>query len=195
MRAILTFYGFTESEDHRAGTEDLYWEVVRHFAGPTITTYHPRNWTSDVGALIGQLVRQGIRHVVLISYSHGQAAATAFARRCYDVGIKVDLWLACDPVYRPTWLPRWNILQPFAFRAMLKRGKIRVPDSVRRVAWVRQEMTRPCGHDLVPVDPNHTHIQPPLVLPYAHTTIDSSAEWFALVRNELREWCQPKELP
>lgn len=191
MRAILTFQGFRESEHARTGTEDAFFTVIRQFASSEITTYHPRDWTSNVKALASQLVRQGVRNVALVSYSHGQAAATAFARHAYTLGISTDLWLACDPVYRPTFLPRWNILQPLAFRAMLPNGKITVPRSIRRAAWVRQEVDFPRGHDLVAEDKSSTHVAEPIVIPLRHTLIDHAPRWIDLLREELTCWAHP----
>lgn len=190
MNAIITFQGFRESAAHRSGTEDLYWNVIRQLASPTLTTYHPREWTANVKVLVDQLARQGIRSVALVSYSHGQAAATAFARYAYQRGIDCPLWLACDPVYRPTWLPRWNILQPLAFRALCKRGTITVPENIRRVSWVRQSVSMPRGHDLIPASPA-TSVQHPRILPYSHVAIDAAPEWFEMVEHELRAWIYP----
>lgn len=184
MKAIITFQGFTEGEDKRTGTEDLYFSVIRQFASPIVTTYQPRQWTSDVKSLAAQLARQGIKEVAIASYSHGQAAACAFAKAAYEHGICVAVWCACDPVYRPTWLPRSNWFQPMAFRAMLERGKITVPANIKRVAWVRQTISRPCGHDLVAASPD-TVIAAPVVLNYVHTTIDNAPRWRELVRAEM----------
>jgi hypothetical protein len=187
MRAIITFQGFTESEDKRTGTEDLYFSVIRNFSSPIVTTYQPRMWTSDVKALVGQLSRQGIESVAVVSYSHGQAAACAFAREAYEHGITVAVWCACDPVYRPTWLPRSNWFQPLAFRAMLGQGTIKVPANVRRVAWVRQTISRPCGHDLIAESPE-TVIEKAHVLNFTHTAIDNAPRWRELVRAELMKF-------
>lgn len=191
MRAILTFQGFRESEHARTGTEDAFFYVIRQFASSEITTYHPRDWTSDVKALANQLARQGIRNVAIISYSHGQAAATAFARVAYTLGISTDLWLACDPVYRPTFLPRWNWLQPLAFRALLPNGSITVPRTIRRVAWVRQKIDLPRGHDLIAEDPTSTYIEEPIVIPLRHTLIDHAPRWIDLIREEITDWAFP----
>jgi hypothetical protein len=190
MKAIVSFQGFTESDASRTGMEDLYFSVIRKYAREDVTTYQPRTWTANVKALAYQLNRQGIRHAAMVSYSHGQAAACDFARCCYKLGVSVDLWLACDPVYRPAWLPRKNILQPFAFRALFKLAKISVPRNVRRVVSVRQEITRPQGHDLRANSPL-TYVQKPLVLPYSHTCIDNAPEWFELVVAELTHWIHP----
>jgi len=190
MKAILTFQGFTESDDERTGTEDLYFNVIRRFAREDITTYQPRAWTSNVKTLAAQIARQGIRNVALISYSHGQSAAVDFAHEAYKRGIAVDLWCVCDGVYRPAWLPRWNWLQPLSFRALAKSATIRVPYNIRRVTGVRQNISWPFGHDLEPVS-FLTTIEPLARLPYTHPSIDQSPEWFQLVRHELQKWSNP----
>jgi hypothetical protein len=190
MKAIVSFQGFTESDAARTGMEDLYFSVIRKYAREDVTTYQPRTWTANVQALAYQLNRQGIRHAAMVSYSHGQAAACDFARHCYDLGISIDLWAACDPVYRPVWLPRHNWFQPLAFRAMGLSASISVPANVRRVAWARQTISRPQGHDLRANSPL-TYVQKPLVLPYSHTSIDNAPEWFELVKAELTHWIHP----
>jgi len=192
MNAIVAFQGFTESDNSRTGTEDLFFRVIRCFASPTVTTYHPRTWTSNVKRIAAQLSRQGIRNVAMVSYSHGQAAATDFANACYTHGISVDLWLACDPVYRPTWLPRLNWLQPAAIRALCQSAIIKVPHNVVRVVSVRQELSIPKGHLLRSTSSN-TRIEQSKVLRYTHTTIDQSPEWFTLVARELGHWVSPRK--
>jgi hypothetical protein len=192
MNAIVAFQGFTESDNSRTGTEDLFFRVIRCYASPTVTTYHPRTWTSNVKRIAAQLSRQGIRNVAMVSYSHGQAAATDFANACYTHGISVDLWLACDPVYRPTWLPRVNWLQPAAIRALCQSAIIKVPHNVMRVVSVRQELSIPKGHLLRSTSSN-TRIEQSKVLRYTHTTIDQSPEWFTLVARELAHWVSPRK--
>lgn len=191
MLAIITFQGFTESDAQRTGTEDLYYNVIRKFAREDITTYHPKTWTANVQVLARQIARQGIRNVVLISYSHGQSAAVDFAKAAYDLGVTIDLWLACDPVYRPAWLPRWNWLQPLAFRALTKSVRINVPQNIRRVTGVRQNISWPFGHDLKPISPA-TVVDDLPYLPYSHAAIDQAPEWFELVKSELSQWANPK---
>ena len=190
MHAIITFQGFTESDSWRTGTEDLYFSIIRRFAREDITTYQPKAWTADVKVLAAQVARQGIRHAVLISYSHGQSAAVDFAKAAYELGITIDLWLACDPVYRPSWLPRWNWTQPLAFRALTKSARIAVPHNIRRVTGVRQNISWPFGHDLKPASPLTT-VEDMVNLPYSHTAIDQAPEWFALVKSELHAWANP----
>ena len=182
--AIVTFTGFTESDASRTGTEDLYFDVIRKYAGDNVTTYQPREWTTNVKHLAYQINRQGIRSVAIVSYSHGQAAACDFARECYKLGIEVKLWLACDPVYRPSWLWRKNWTQPAAFRALFpKSAKITVPENIEKVMGVRQKVSIPSGHDLKVS--GSTKLIEFQFLPYSHVQIDGSPEWFELVKKEL----------
>lgn len=195
MDVILTFQGFTESIRSRTGTEDLYFSVIRKFANQEVTTYQPQTWTANVKELAAQLARQRAGRVALVSYSHGQDAACDFAREAYSLGLKVDLWLACDPVFRPSWIARLNIFQPFAIRALTKGAKIKVPENIRRVAGVRQKVSWPWGHDLIATSPN-TKIDRFEFLPYTHTSIDSAEPWFQLVESELEAWTNPpKAIP
>jgi len=197
MLAIIIFQGFTESDAQRTGTEDLYYNVIRKFAREDVTTYHPRRWTADVKNLASEISRQGIRNVVVISYSHGQSACVDFAKALKKLSDKsspevtIDLWLACDPVYRPSWLPRWNWIQPLAFRALTKSVRITVPQNIRRVTGVRQNISWPFGHDLKPSSPA-TVVEDLPFLNYCHTAIDQAPEWFSLVKNELNQWANPK---
>jgi hypothetical protein len=193
MRALLCFMGFTENERERSDTEDLWWNVMRPLSDPDkLTVYHPRTWSSRTKPLLDQLRRRGVVSTAVYSYSHGQAAAMDFSREAREYGISVDLWLACDPVYRPAWLPRWNALQPLSFRAMIPgAGKIHVPPTVRRVVWCRQRMDLPQGADLVAEDAQRTFIEPPMVLARKHTQIDSDLHWAAVVQKELLAWVNP----
>lgn len=196
-RAIISFSGFQESEDDRSGFEDGFFRVVSGFAKPNkIFTYAPRTWKSDVKVLADQLRRQHITSVAILSYSHGQAATTAFARYAYEIGLDVDLWIACDPVYRPTWLPRCTLAQAVSVKAMLKKGKIKIPKGIRRTVYIRQEKDRPNGHDLVPTSPDQTSECVGVFHSYGHTQIDEAPEFWRIVKEELNAWANPpKAIP
>lgn len=187
MNAILTFQGFTEDHDRRTSTEDLYFTVIRTFLGPFTVGCLPQPWTADVRAIVRQLARQGIKRLALISYSHGQAAAVDAAKEAYKVGIAVELWCACDPVLRADWLPRRNAFQVFSFRSLFQKGTIKAPPNIRRIIGVRQRVNRPNGHDIVPTGPRQV-VQHFRELPYPHSEIDGSPEWFALVELELSKF-------
>jgi hypothetical protein len=138
-------------------------------------------------------MRPRVNHIAIVSYSHGQAAATAFARLAYSYGLRIDLWLACDPVYRPTWAPRNLLGQLLSFRALIGDPKIRVPQSIRRVVLTQQVLTKPSGHTLIADNPSITKISKPIILPYSHTAIDSAPEWFEIVFGELKYWIKPPQ--
>jgi len=196
-RAIISFSGFQESEEDRNGFEDGFFRIVSAFAKPgEIYTYAPRTWKSDVKALADQLRRQRVESVAVLSYSHGQAATTAFARYAYEIGLDVDLWIACDPVYRPTWLPRCTLAQAISVRAMLKKGTIKIPKGIARTVYVRQEKDRPNGHDLVATSPTQIVELAGVFHSYGHTEIDESAEYWRIVKDELSTWTNPpKAIP
>lgn len=196
-RAIISFSGFQESETNRNGFEDGFFRIVSGFSKPDeVYTYAPRTWKSDVKALADQLRRQRVTNVAILSYSHGQAATTAFARYAYEIGLDVDLWIACDPVYRPTWLPRCTLAQIVSVKAMLKKGKIKIPKGIARTVYVRQEKDRPNGHDLIPTSIGQTVELGGVFHSYGHTQIDEAPEYWAIVKDELSVWANPpKALP
>lgn len=182
------FTGFTESERKQSGFEKVFFEIVRNFTNGKITIYHPRTWTTNVDNLLRQLYDNGISEVAILCYSHGQHAAMDFGRKADKYGVKIRLLLTCDAVYRPSWLPRWNWLQPLAIRAVVGTPKIKVPHTVSEVHSVIQRVQKPCGHTLVAEDDKATLIHPPLELTYAHTRIDEAPEWWDLVREQLQKF-------
>lgn len=186
MKAIATHQGYTEGLEQSSGTERLFREVVRKFASPEMLCLDPRQWDSDPKSVVGYLSRSGVTEVASIGYSYGGGyAAQRFARECQRQNIAIKVMLLCDPVYRPTWLPPWHILQPFAIRSLMpKAATIDIPRSVEEVHWVRQTISLPQAHDLRS-EWSLTKIHDPLVLPYVHTAIDESPEWFRLVKKHL----------
>jgi hypothetical protein len=189
MKAILMFSGFQESEASQSGFERGFFNVVRKFARDEVTVYHPRTWKTNVINLLRQLYENGITEIAIVSYSHGQAAAMDLARLAPRYGVTISCWLACDPIYRPAWLPRSTWAQVFSFRAVLGSPKIEVPPAVREVWSVRQTVQKPCGHELVAADPSATKIHPAIVVNYGHTRIDESPAFWHLVRTRLTEFC------
>ena len=191
MKAIITFQGYTESDSGPTGTEDLYFDVVRHFASKHVTTYQPRTWKSHTERLLDQLIRQRIHDVVLIGYSWGAGyACMRFAKLAPEWGIKVKLALLCDPVYRPLWMPSFLGANPLCIGSLMQSKSIVVPESVQRVCWVRQKISIPKGHNLKAKSPG-TRIEAPKVLNYSHTSIDSAPAWHSMVRNELEFLLNP----
>jgi pimeloyl-ACP methyl ester carboxylesterase len=192
MKAIVQYQGHLQTGQNQSGTEDLHFQVTRRFANEVVTVLHPRRWNSDIEEALDMLVRQAIHEVALVGYSWGAGfACMKFAELAPEWGIKVPLAVLCDPVYRPLWMPRWLPANPLNIGSVMRSKKIEVPISVRRVVWVRQNISLPAGHALVPENGRLQHIADPLILPYSHTGIDEAPEWFDLVRRELRDWTSP----
>jgi pimeloyl-ACP methyl ester carboxylesterase len=186
MIAVVQYQGHLQTGQSQSGMEDLHFNVTRKFANEHVTVVHPRRWNSDVPALMDMLTRQEIHRVILIGYSWGAGyTCMKFAKLAPEWGIKIPLALLCDPVYRPTWMPGWLPANPLNIYSLDRRTKIHVPQTIKRVAWVRQKLSIPNGHELVS-EYGHTHIVPGRVINgHTHMTIDEAPEWFSLVRNEL----------
>ena len=191
MIAIVQFQGHLQTGANRSGSEDLQFSVTRKFATENITVIHPWRWNSNLEVLLDMLVRQEIHTVILIGYSWGAGyTCMKFAKMAPEWGVKIPLALLCDPVYRPTWMPRWLPANPLNIYSIDRRSKIKVPSSIKRVEWVRQKLSIPNGHDLEAESPAQT-IATPKVLLYSHVAIDEAPEWFSLVRNALEFELKP----
>lgn len=195
MRAIVTLQGFTEDLSRNTGTERLFREVIRGFVAPDLFCLDPRQWDADTEAMVAYLSRSKVTECAVVGYSYGGGyTAQKFAKACLKQGITIRTMLLCDPVYRPTWLPPWGLLQPFAVRSLMpKAAHIDIPRSVQNVHWVRQRLSLPMAHDLRK-EWSLTMIYEPLILPYGHTAIDESPEWFNMVREHLTDFasCKPQ---
>ena len=187
--------GFRQSEKQRSGFEDGYINHVVQFQKDDTLVYAPRTWTDDVIAFANMLRRQGVEHIAMLSYSHGQAAATKFAEYAHSIGMSIELWLVCDGVSRPSWLPRAVWAQPFAIRAVFRDAKIKVPRNIKRTVYVKQQKDFPFGHELVPEGDNIVELYGTYTS-VGHCEIDESDHWWGLVIKELRSWTNPpKAIP
>jgi hypothetical protein len=188
MKAIIMFGGFQESEVRQSGFEKGFFSTVRPFASGEITVYHPRTWKTNIKNLLRQLYENGISKVAIITYSHGQAAAMDLARQADKYGVSIELLMCCDPIYRPAWLPRWTLAQAVSFRSIIGSPTIKVPDTVRRVHYVIQDITLPKGHRMVAEDKALTNIYAPIKIPLPHVRIDESPTWWSLVKMHLEHF-------
>jgi hypothetical protein len=187
-KAIIMFSGFQESEENKSGFEAGFFTTVRPFANGEVTVYHPRTWKTNVRNLLRQLYENGISEVAIVAYSHGQAAAMAFARLAPKYGVTVRKLLGCDLVFRPTWLPRWTIAQIFSWRAVIGHPKIKVPPAIKEVHYVYQDIDTPNGDPLIAEDPNETIVHTPVKIKLPHTRIDESPVWWGIVKAQLEQF-------
>jgi len=190
-QTVIIYTGFQQSDGRRSGFEDGFFEHIAPLQDSNTLVFAPRTWKDDVKEHLNQLRRQGVERIALVTYSHGQVAATTAAKYAYEIGIEVDLWLACDPVYRPTWLPRSTWAQVFAFRAMFKTGKIKIPFNIKRTVYIRQEKDMPRGHTLVPEDDNQVVELAGILHTRGHCEIDEAPKWWELTKKELKGWVKP----
>lgn len=189
--AVVTFSGFTENFNEGTGTMRLFREVLLPFdenQNRAVEVFQPREW-SDSPKKVASLIRFiGYERVILVGYSWGAGwASMKFAKECKKLGIPITLALFCDPVYRPTWMPSWMGANPLSFRSIFRFVRIKVPESVEVVKWVRQRKSIPRGHDLFAENPAVTTIEKGKEIKLTHTQIDSSPEWFNLVEEELKK--------
>jgi hypothetical protein len=192
VKWIVPIMGFTEAMDRRTGMERL-WSMMRPLGGPNVTVLMPWEWRDDMRALAEFIARNSAGsapRVFAVAYSWGAGYAfPRFARCCEQLGIPIDVACLCDPVYRSGLLPWWLPVNPLS---LLRGRRIKIPASVASVFWVRQMQFPPCGHDLVPVDPEETDIAPAKVLNVPHSRIDDSPAWRAMVMDLAISWVRDR---
>lgn len=149
-------------------------ERIHEFIGPDVVLTRPAN----------QFI---YRRINVYAYSWGATAALRFAEALKSRGLKIDVLVLSDGVYRHWYrLGQW--------RAMTPRTLV-VPDNVRRVVWYYQTRPRfslrrwwsgeghfaePAGHKVVPADPARTRVAG-IRLYYDHSHMDNAHEWHASV--------------
>ncbi len=196
--AIIPIKGNAQTHFADDGMEHLHWHHLRLLARPDLTVYHPRTWKTNVRNLMLQLQRHDVQHVLFIGYSHGQSAIMQAARMAMapDCGIKSIRVVLCDPVWRSRALPRWGWAQALSVRSLMSHPRIRIPDNVHRVDWVRQQVDYPRAHELVAENPRRTYIAEPTIIPRSHSKIQWSDLWFELAISVAHEFANPpKAIP
>lgn len=191
MNVVIPIQGNAQALHSETGLERLFYAHIRQHASPTVTTYHPRTWKTNVTRLLEQLQRARTRHLFLIGYSHGQSACMEIARRAPSYDIATINMALCDPVWRSPFLPRHTWAQFLAIRSVITCPKIIVPDTVSRVVWCRQKEDWPRGHNLVAQDKTQTYIAPATIIPERHTRIQWAGAWFRMVDEEITRWLAP----
>lgn len=190
MNWIVPLMGFTESVSRRTGMESL-WSELRLMASPSTTVLMPWEWRDDMRSLAEFIARNSIGRaprVMVVAYSWGAGYAfPRFARACGERGIEIDAACLCDPVYRSRWLPWWIPLNPMS---LMRGAKIGIPGNVRRVAWVRQEISVPSGHELVAENPEATEILPARLVLSSHEHIDESQAFRVLALAEAKTFVE-----
>jgi hypothetical protein len=181
MKWLVPLMGFRESAARRTGMERL-WAELRRYASPSCTVLSPWEWRDNMRSLAAFICRNSPGtppRLFVFAYSWGGGYAfPRLAAECDRLGVVIETACLCDPVYRSRILPPWLPLNPLS---LLRGRRIVVPASVQAVFWVRQHLFPPCGHEVVPADPEATEVVQPKVLNVPHTRIDESPAWRQMV--------------
>lgn len=182
---IVPIMGFRERTLHETGIERA-WKALRPLTSHDVFLVTPYEWDEDVTGLANFIRRNSdtLPEVMVIAYSWGCGQGFIdFAREAACLNLQISIAVLCDPVYRSRFLPTWIPANPMSVLPIC-RPTITVPCSVRRVAWVRQCVDIPSGHDLVAEDPQLTRIGLGKYLKVGHTRIDDSPEFQELAEME-----------
>lgn len=181
MRYVVTITGFRENRGEVTGIEKIRRDLRKH-AAPAVEICDTLEWWEGMRDMALYLNRNSMTkpRLLVIAYSWGAGAGfLKLARACVDLGITIEAAVLCDAVYRSGLLPAWLPFNPLSI-THLYRPTIKVPESVREVYWVRQDMGIPTGHDVVALNPAATRVHREWFLPYTHTQIDDSREFHDL---------------
>lgn len=180
---IVPIMGFRERTRSETGLERI-WKGLRPLASSSTVLVTPYEWNEDLGGLVNFILRNsqgGPVEVMVIAYSWGCGVGfLQLARGAARVGLPITVAVLCDPVYRSPIFPAWFPFNPLSVSRVF-RPAIKVPASVERVEWVRQNLDIPQGHNLVAEDPDRTKIGLGRYVRSGHTRIDDSPEFRSLV--------------
>lgn len=157
------------------GCVDLYGMLCRRYGGNG-NQVCLEEWSADPDHTADFIFRLSPEDtpplVAIFGYSWGCGyGAVKLARALDRRGIDVDYMVLSDPVHYS--LAAWRALIP---AGLFRRIVITIPANVHHVWWFRQEVDKPCGHDLDTESP-YTNIHEPEVLHHPHGEMDSAPEF------------------
>lgn len=143
-RWIICFTGWHQ-EGRLSGLEKIEDAIHRQCNGDD-TRVLLKSWKdspADLASRIWNRCPEGHQPaIVVIGYSYGGYTAVLLARELDKRGLKVEMMLLIDPVWRPfTWIP--SVL------SMLGWWTIDVPSNVRSLHAWHQNVDLPSGHTLI----------------------------------------------
>jgi hypothetical protein len=184
MHTVYVFFtGFRQSWEYPTGIEKI-WREIRRLSSDKVWVLPPLSWNCDTEELAKLICRntKAEADINIVGFSWGAGhAAMELAKILFTNGRYINEIIACDPVYRCKYLPHW-FPDPLA---LFREIKITVPENVRCVHWMRQNIDFIQGHDLVATNPKVTTIDLPIIVKDKHALIDDSEEFKDLVRKNL----------
>ena len=110
--------------------------------------------------------------VAIFAYSWGVGYGfVKLAKELRAHGIDVEQAVLCDPVYHGLF--KWRALIP---KKMFGIVKITVPSNVKEVHWLRQNVNKPAGHNIV-AESKSTIIHEAEWIDRPHTDMDNSSRF------------------
>ena len=171
----LIFPGFTQGYDRVNGSEILCREmisVVPEHHGVFFFTWDvdPRAIAKFVNRMCSDVAR-----VCFYCYSWGGDTGVDCCAELKTMGREVEAFVACDIVYRTSWLPTWL---PLNILSMTKLPTIVMPSNVVEVWQFRQKNNRPRGHNIVHEKGHNVPvIHAPVLLDRTHEWMDDAPEY------------------
>lgn len=171
-----------------SGCVGIFQALHKEFQG-TPTLVQLEAWDDDADHSAEFIYRLATKdrppRVCLIGYSWGVGfGLVQLAKALEERGIEVQEAVCCDGVYHG--LCRWRA---FLHRTIFRQFSITIPANVRNVSWLRQEVDRPCGHDLKAAG-LYTRIHPPRILGVGHCDIDNAPEFLEMAADAARRVVQ-----
>lgn len=175
--------GFTQTKSGQRGMWDTMGELDELFERyPQVKVYDCETWKHSAKRQADQMKLDGVTHSIHIGYSYGGGyGVNKLSRACIKRGIRPEMLLLCDPVYRNRFLHPFFVSNVFAVRSLFPgSAKIKYPAGVH-IKGIRQEKNKPQAHPVQIGDGK------PYKLPLAqdktliHSEMDDCNEWRALV--------------
>lgn len=161
--------GFTQTRAKPAGLDTIFTDLQELSSPERYVNYC--SWKDDFDAVAEFMFRisEGTKPIIRIyAYSWGCGHGfVALSRALAKRGLRVKCAALCDPVW--CGLLCWEALISWHIKQIPK------PDNVDKVVYIRQQMNKPSGVEVVGGEFKG-------FLPYTHQNIDDSPEYRALCK-------------
>ena len=177
--------GFRQNKAELNGME-LLWLGLRGHSSPKVCVQYYA-WNEDWKAIAKFISRNSNDETRINVYAYSWGAGWGFvnlAKRLGQEGMYINNTVLCDPVSRSPYLPAWLPLNPLS---LLSDRKLKLPDNIREIHWLRQKVNRPCGH--TPIC-EHAIIHDPVELKVPHSAMEDSPEFHMMVMDVVHKSTQ-----
>lgn len=175
--------GFLQDKSVKNGLDEIYLSLLKYSSPSTVVSMC--SWRDDWDAFAEFIFRTAPDDldVDVRVYSYSWGCGYGFIRLANELrerGIRIKYAVLCDPVKYYKFLKTRLLLSKWG---VLDDPKIRVPDTVDEVWYIRQRLNWPYGHELIADDPDRTVIHDEGFVEKTHQYMDDSPEFRALVKD------------